>query len=184
MSMPGVPDPLGDVKIRWVEPDLKVPCRGVNKVRDEERRKPFADRAEVFAIDLDSTTVGDALKWAEHFRAGLGPEDPPACLIVYRRGIKPEEQTRFALAGIHAIDLFRKELKLQGFGRSMLIDLLRSVIRTRSVSAASPGQPRPAPSSGDWHLYTTPPSHVPGSALNALFDELARDDRPWWERDS
>jgi len=182
MSMPEAPDPSGDVKIRWVEPNNE-PCRGANKVRDEERRKPLADRAEVFAIDLHTTSVPSALEWAKHFRAGRGPEDPPACLIVYGREIKPEEQVQFALAGIHALDVFRKELKLQGPSRAMLIDLVRLAVMTRPVVASNPGPPRPGPSSGDWPLYTTQPSHVPGSALDALFDELARDDRPWWERD-
>jgi hypothetical protein len=177
MSMPEGPDPSRDIKIRWVEPHCE-PCRGANKVRDEERRKPLADRAEVFAIDLDTTSVQSALEWAKHFRAGLGPEDPPACLIVYGREIKLEEQVQFALAGIHALDVSRKELKLQGPSSRMLIDLL-SAVMARSVVASSPGTPRPAPSSGDWQLYTTQPSHVPGSALNALFDELARRPPPF-----
>ena len=115
--------------------------------------------------------------------AGLDPGDPPACLIVYGREIKPEEQVQFALAGIHALDVFREDLQLQGPSNGMLIDLLRSVVATRLVFASSTGPTRPAPTSGDWHLYTTQPSHVPESVLNALFDELARDDRPWWERD-
>jgi hypothetical protein len=183
MSMPEAPDPSGDVKIRWVDPDSTLPCRGANKVRDEERRKPPADRAEVFAIDLYTTTVRFALEWAEHFRAGLGPEDPPACLIVYGREIKPEEQVQFSLAGIHALDVFRTELKLQGPSNGMLIDLLQSVVMTRPVVASGPGTRHPGTSPGDWQLYTTQPSHVPGSALSDLFAELARDDRPWWERD-
>jgi hypothetical protein len=181
MSKPGGPDPSGDVKIRWVKPNFES-CRGANKVRDEERQKPLAERAEVFAIDLHATSAQSALEWAKHFRAGLGPEGSPACLIVYGREITPEEQVRFALAGIHALDLFRKDLQLQGPSSGMLIDLLRLVVRTGSGVAPSP--PRPAPASSDWHLYGTQPSHVPEPALNALFDELARDDRPWWERDS
>jgi hypothetical protein len=186
MSMPEAHDPSADVKIRWVEPNFE-PCRRANKVRDEERLKPLAGRAEVFAIDLHATSVHSALEWAKHFRAGLGPEDPPACLIVYGREIKPEEQVQFALAGIHALDVFRKELKFQrsGIGTSddMLRDLLQSVVMARSLVASSVGTSRSASSPGDWSLYTTQPSHIPGSALNALFDELARDDRQWWERD-
>ena len=100
MSRPGGPDPSGDVKIRWVEPNFEH-CRGANKVRDEERQKPLPKHPEVFAIDLHATTVQSALEWAEHFRAGLDTGDPAACLIVYGREIKPEEQVQFALAGIH-----------------------------------------------------------------------------------
>jgi hypothetical protein len=182
MSMPEGFDPSSDVKILWVKPESE-PSRGASKVLDEERQKPPAERAEVFAIDLSSTDVPTALEWAKRYRAGLGPEDPPPCLVVYGREIEPEVQVQFAQAGIHALDVYRNELPLQGPNSGMLLDLLRSVVMAHSVAGMSPAPPRPAPSSGDWALYTTQPSHVPETDLNSLFNELARDDRDWWERD-
>jgi hypothetical protein len=97
-------------------------------------------------------------------------------LIVYGRGIEPEDQVKFALAGIHALDLSCTELKLQGPSNAMLIDLIRSVAMTRQAVASKTGPPRPVPSSSNWQDYTTQPSHVPASDLTALFDELARKD--------
>jgi hypothetical protein len=181
MATPAAPDPGQDVKLRFVEMSF-TPCRGANKIRDEERSKALAERAEVFAIDLHRTNPSSAIEWAKHFRAELGPEDPSACVIVYGREITPEEQVQFALAGIQAIDVFREDLKLQGPSSGMLLDLLKAVM-ARSAVASSPSARRPVPPPSDWDLYTTQPSQVPGSALNALFDELARDDQPWWERD-
>jgi hypothetical protein len=183
MSMPDEPDPSKDVKIRWVQPE-SFPCRGANKVRDEERRNPASERAEVFAIDLHSSSVQSALDWAEAYRAGESPQDPPVCLVAYGREIKPEEQARLALAGIHAIDLFRENLGLQGPSSGMLIDLIRALVMPHTPVVTGPSPSRTGPSSGDWQIYTTQPGHVPESALNAQFEELSRDDRPWWERES
>jgi hypothetical protein len=183
MPMPGIPDPLEDVKIHWVE-IKSTQGYGADEVLREERGKRSAERAEVFAIDLQTTAVESALEWAEHFRAGLSPKDPPACLVAYGRDIKPEDQEQFALAGVHAIDVFRNDLDLHGPSQTMLVNLVRSVVMTRPVFATNPGPSQPGPSSGDWQLYSSSPSHVPSSTLTGLFEELARDDRPWWERDS
>ena len=88
MSVPARPDLSRDIKIRWVVPNF-APCGGANTVRDEERRKAPADRAEVFAIDSHATSTQSALNWSEHYRAGLGPEDAPACVVVHGRRIEP-----------------------------------------------------------------------------------------------
>ncbi len=183
MPMPGAFDPAEDVKIHWVE--VKVADgHDATKVLEDERSKPPAGRADVFAIDLHTTGVGSALGWAKHFLAGRGPQDPPVCLVAYGREIEPEEQQQFALAGIHAIDVFRKDLGLQGPSHAMLVNLVRSVVLAQPVAAAKPALSQPGPSPGDWQAFSTQPSHVPASALIGLFEELASDDQAWWERDS
>jgi len=183
MSMPDAPDPSGDVKIRWIKPE-GIRSYGADEVRDEERRKPSAERADVFAIDLETADIESALGWAESYRAGQDPLDPPVCLVVCGRAIEPKEQARFALAGIQAIDVYREDLGLHGSSDIRLANLVRSAVMTHSLVVPNPGGSAPGPSSGDWRLYTTQPSHVPASALSGLFEELARDDRPWWERES
>ena len=143
MSIPEDSDPTEDIKIHWV--DIKFfSCFGASKVLDEERKQP-AERAEVFAIDLHTASVVSALGWAKHFRDGLSSEDPPVCVVVYGREIKPEEQEQFALAGVHAIDVFREDLGLRGPSHAMLIDLIRSVVVASPTLAAttSPFPPRP-----------------------------------------
>lgn len=186
--------------IRDISP-RKEPCLGTNRVRDEERIKERRERAEVFGFDLNANSVETAVEWAKVYRDGQTPEDSPVCIVAYGREIEPEEQARLALAGIYTADVtregfgpwelpdsvksyYRDDIKIEVPGYAILADIIRSAIPASPPVAADLGPSQPAASATDWMPYTEQPNHVPASDLKALFEELARDDRDWWEQDS
>lgn len=213
MSDPNSPKTAEWVNVQEIMPGV-FPCKPIQEKLDAEKHgAPPREHKEVLFLDLRQwslkpNSVENALRWVEGYyrELNLHNVDVPACLVVFGEDVEPRDHERLVTAGAHYIDLGREEIKQQmGRGPERHHELVRLIQNIYGLSlppdvnpydfqptdqsmaissVSSAGVSQPSARTNDWDQYTRQPAHIPPTVVTELFRELARDDVPWWERDS